>query len=87
MPPPTSDQIIVRMDAAGRMYINKDTFGAAEFPARLRQALVNRGSKMVFFAADGELTFDHVADFIDLCRDSGAENLGIVFDDLSGTGR
>lgn len=82
VPPPTDDQIIVRMDAAGRMYINKDSFGPAEFPARLSQALVNRGAKVVFFAADGELTFDRVADFMDLCRDSGAENLGIVFEEL-----
>jgi biopolymer transport protein ExbD len=82
VPPPSKDQIIVRMDAAGRMYINKDPLGAAEFPARLRQALVNRGAKVVFFAADGELPFGRVAEFMDLCRDSGAENLGIVFDDL-----
>ena len=38
---------------------------------------------MVFFAADGDLPFDKVADFMDLCRNNGAENLGIVFDDLA----
>ncbi len=36
----------------------------------------------MFFAADGELEYDKVADFMDECRDSGAENLGIVFDDM-----
>lgn len=80
--PPTDDQIIVRLDADGRMYINQEPLTGAEFPERLRRALVNRGPKIVFFAADGDLEFARVADFMDLCRDSGAENLGIVFDDL-----
>ena len=41
---------------------------------------------MVFFAADGNLPFDKVVDFMDLVRNSGAENLGIVFDDLKAGG-
>ena len=83
-PPPTSnDQIIVRMDASGNAFINK----SADPDERVRrQAQGQRSraaqSKVVFFAADGELPFDKVVDFMDLCRDSGAENLGIVFDDL-----
>ena len=85
-PPPTSnDQIIVRMDAAGNAFINKSMIPMNEFGGKLREALTGRQSKVVFFAADGELTFDKVVDFMDLCRDSGAENLGIVFDDLKGT--
>jgi hypothetical protein len=53
-----------------------------EFGPKLREAMTGRASKVVFFAADGELTFDKVAHFMDLCRDNGADNLGIVFDDL-----
>ena len=37
---------------------------------------------MVFFAADGELPYEKVVNFMDLVRNNGAENLGIVFDDL-----
>jgi biopolymer transport protein TolR len=86
-PPPTSnDQIIVRMDASGNAFINKSMIPMNEFGGKLKEALTGRASKVVFFAADGELTFDKVVDFMDLCRDSGAENLGIVFDDLKGPG-
>ena len=85
-PPPMEDQIIVRMDAQGQTYINKMMIPKAEFGAKLHEALTGRESKVVFFAADGELTFDKVADFMDLCRDNGAENLGIVFEDLRGGG-
>jgi biopolymer transport protein ExbD len=80
--PTMNDQIIVRMDADGRRYINKTVIPEAEFGARLREAMTNRASKVVFFAADGELPYDQVATFMDLCRDNGAQNLGIVFDDL-----
>ena len=38
--------------------------------------------KLAFFAADGELSYEKVVDFMDLCRNNGAQNLGIVFDDL-----
>ena len=84
-PVPSSDQVIVRMDREGSMYINKLQVTRDEFPARLRQAMTGRSKKLVFFAADGELTYDKVAEFMDLVRDNGAENLGIVFEDIGGT--
>jgi len=82
-PPPSDDQIILRMDEQGRIFINRETILPSEFPQRLEATLHNRESKMVFFAAAGELPFAKVAEFLDLCRNSGAKNLGIVFDELS----
>jgi biopolymer transport protein TolR len=81
-PPQSDDQVIVRMDAQGSMYINKTMYPENEFGPKLREAMTGRASKVVFFAADGELLFDKVAHFMDLCRNNGADNLGIVFDDL-----
>jgi biopolymer transport protein TolR len=80
--PDQSDQIIVRLDAQGNAYINKLQVDKNDFPGRLRQALTGRSQKVIFFAADGELPYDTVATFMDICRNNGAENLGIVFDDL-----
>jgi biopolymer transport protein TolR len=85
-PPPAEDQIIVRMDAAGSTYINKQLIPYGEFGGALKTALTGRAQKVVFFAADGELPFDKVVDFMDVVRNSGAENLGIVFDDLKSGG-
>jgi biopolymer transport protein TolR len=79
------DQIVVRMDRQGRMYINKEVLPPAQFATRLKTATTGREDKVVFFAADGELPYGQVADFLDLARDSGAKNLGIVFGDLSTT--
>ncbi|HXO19142.1 MAG TPA: biopolymer transporter ExbD [Thermoanaerobaculia bacterium] len=85
VPTPSQDQIIVRIDKDGRTYINKDAIAYNDFGGRLRQALTNRSSKVVFFAADGDLPYGKVADFMDLCRDNGAQNLGIVFEDMKVT--
>jgi biopolymer transport protein ExbD len=80
--PQDSNQVIVRLDAEGRPWINKQMISMTEFPGKLREVLTGRSSKVIFFAADGELEYDRVADFMDLCRDNGAQNLGIVFEDL-----
>jgi biopolymer transport protein TolR len=81
-PQPDADQIIVRLDDQGHAFINKTQVGANEFQAALSRVLTGRQSKVVFFAADGELSYDKVAAFMDMVRDAGAQNLGIVFDDL-----
>jgi len=82
VPPPTSDQVIVRMDLDGSTWINKVSIPRAEFGARLQDALRGRQTRVIFFAADGELPYDQVAEFMELCRHNGADNLGIVFEDM-----
>ena len=84
-PPQSDDQVIVRMDGQGGMFINKTTYPENEFGAKLREAMTGRASKVVFFAADGELPYEKVAHFMDECRNNGVDNLGIVFDDLRAT--
>lgn len=81
-PPDMSDQIVVRMDVNGAKYINKQQVPDAQFPAKLGEVLKGRQSKVVFFAADGELDYGKVAAFMDEVRDNGVQNLGIVFDDI-----
>src|SRR5215203_4357707 len=81
-PPDMSDQIVVRMDANGTKFINKQQISDTEFAARLGEAMKGRQSKVVFFAADGELDYGKVSAFMDEVRNNGVENLGIVFEDI-----
>lgn len=81
-PPQNSEQVIIRMDADGKTFINKLEVPRAQFAERLKTAMTGREKKLAFFAADGELIYDKVIEFMDLCRNNGAQNLGIVFDDL-----
>jgi biopolymer transport protein TolR len=82
VPPPPSDQIVVRLDAQGRTWINRQEIPRASFGTRLSELMEKRSSKVVFFAADGALPYSQVAEFLDLCRSHGAKELGMVFDDL-----
>ena len=54
-PPMQEDQIIVRMDAQGKTYINRAQIPLSDFAGKLRTAMTGRQSKVVFFDADGEL--------------------------------
>ena len=80
--PQNNEQIIIRMDAEGKTYINKEEVPRIRFAERLKTAMTGREKKLAFFAADGELSYDKVVEFMDLCRNNGAEKLGIVFEDL-----
>jgi len=84
--PPPPDQIIIRMDREGKIFINKENITAQDFPFRLSQTLNGKGSKMVFFAASGELQYDKVSEFLDVCHNNGATNLAIVLDDIDAEG-
>jgi biopolymer transport protein ExbD len=61
--PPSTDQIIVRLESDGRIFINKEEVTERDFPNRLREVLRNRESKVTFFAAAGELPYDRVMSF------------------------
>jgi biopolymer transport protein ExbD len=80
--PVASDQLILRIDAAGRIFINKEQVAENDFSRRFAEVIKNRESKIVFLAADGEVLYDKVADLIDRANDAGAKNIGIVFGDL-----
>ena len=85
VPPVNPDQMIVRMERDGRIYINKEAVSDADFSDRFRAVIKNREKKIVFFAADGELPYERVAKFMDCAATPARTNIGIVFDDLKAT--
>jgi len=85
-PPPTNlDQIVVRLTEDGGMFINKEQYTERDFLNKLEDVTRGRENKVVFFAADGGLSYDKVARFMDMCNDHGAKSLGIVLDDINPT--
>ena len=85
-PPISGDQVVIRLTADGGMFINKDQFTMREFPAKLAEVMRGRESKVTFFAADGDIQYEKVAAFMDLCNENGAKNLGIVLDEIAPAG-
>jgi biopolymer transport protein ExbD len=84
-PPPMTDQIVLRLTEDGYMFINREQLTERDFLTKLDEVTKGREAKVVFFAADGNVTYDRVARFMDMCNEHGAKNLGIVLDDLNPT--
>ena len=80
IPDPT--QIILRYDKDGNAFINKQRVPLAEFGAKLQQTLKGNTGKMVFFAGDPEAPYDETVEFLDAARAAGAENIGLIVEDI-----
>jgi biopolymer transport protein TolR len=80
-PSAVQDQIILRLASAERVLINKEDLTMAQFPARIREILRGNSSKMVFFAGGRDVDYDTTMRFLDLARQSGAKNIGIIVED------
>ena len=78
--PPSAiqDQIILRFMPEGRMFINKEELTPDQFPLKLREVLHGNQSKMVFFQGAPDNDYESTMKFLDLARNGGAKNIGII---------
>jgi biopolymer transport protein TolR len=77
-----SEQIVLRLTKDNRIMINKEDVSPEQFPARIREILKGNTSKMVFFAGAREIQYESAIKFLDMARESGAKNIGIIVEDI-----
>ena len=77
-PSAVQDQIILRFMSEQRMFINKDELTAEQFGAKLRDIMHGNPSKMVFFQGATDNDYESTMKFLDLARNAGAKNIGII---------
>ena len=82
-PSAVQDQIIIRLVAGNRVFINKDEMSMDQFPNRIREVLRGNTSKMVFFSGGRDVDYDAIIKFLDVARNSGARNICIIVEDPS----
>jgi biopolymer transport protein TolR len=83
-PPPVSqDQLIVSLTARREIYLNKERVEAGNLAIRLQELLKNRGNKIVFFSAEDGANYGDAMRVMDIVRNNGAKNIGIVMDWVS----
>ncbi|MGE5344583.1 MAG: ExbD/TolR family protein [Acidithiobacillales bacterium] len=83
-PPPVSqDQLIVSLTARREIYLNKERVEAGNLAIRLQELLKNRGNKIVFFSAEDGANYGDAMKVMDIVRNNGAKNIGIVMDWVS----
>jgi len=80
-PSAVQDQIVLRLAAGPRVLINKEEMTMEQFPNRIREILRGNSSKMVFFAGARDVDYETTMKFLDLARNSGARNIGIIVED------
>jgi biopolymer transport protein TolR len=84
-PSAVQDQIVIRLLAGNRVFINKEEMSMEQFPNRIREILRGNTSKMVFFSGGRDVDYESTMKFLDLARVSGARNIGIIVEDPGAT--
>ena len=80
-PSAVQDQIVLRLASGGRVLINKEEMSIEQFPNRIREVLRGNTAKMVFFSGARDVDYESTMKFLDLARQSGAKNIGIIVED------
>jgi biopolymer transport protein TolR len=75
-----ADQLVVSLMPNNKIYLNKQELTAQQLATQLADNLKNRSQKTVFFSADDTVTYEDVAKVMDLVRNAGATNIGIVLE-------
>jgi biopolymer transport protein ExbD/biopolymer transport protein TolR len=81
------DQLVVALDAQGKLSLNQEVIAEAEYVPRLKRVLAARppGDRLVFFTADDEASYALLVAALDGARIAGADTLGMMTDPLPGT--
>jgi biopolymer transport protein TolR len=74
------DQLVVSLMPNNKMYLNKQELTAQQLATQLADNLKNRSQKTVFFSADDSVPYEGVAKVMDIVRNAGATNIGIVLE-------
>lgn len=76
--PPGGAPIVVRLDAAGAVWLGNDPVAAEDLAARVAERLAHDRQKVVFFDVDDAANYGRAVKLMDLCKGAGARTLGIV---------
>ncbi len=79
-PQTTIDQVIVSLTPQNQIFLNKQQVTAPQLAQQLGDILKNRRDKTVFFSGDDASSYGEVIKVMDIVRNSGAKNLGIVLE-------
>ena len=73
-----SDQVVITVTAERAVFINQDPVNRDKFVDRLRESLAAAGRRYVYLRADRALNYGEVVRVIELIKESGVPNIGLV---------
>ncbi len=88
-PPPTKNQtpppertVVVQVQGIQNgpplLKINDESVSWGRLEPRLQQIFAPRVEKVAFVQADKEITFDHIANVIDMAHEAGVDHVGLM---------
>ena len=79
-PQSSIDQVIVSLTPQNQIYLNKQQVTIQQLNQQLGDILKNRRDKTVFFSGDDGSNYGDVIHTMDVVRNAGAKNIGIVLE-------
>jgi len=74
------DQLVVSLMPNNKIYLNKQELTIQQLATQLADNLKNRSQKTVFFSGEDSVPYEGVAKVMDVVRNAGATNIGIVLE-------
>jgi biopolymer transport protein ExbD/biopolymer transport protein TolR len=72
------DAVVVAVTRDGRIFLGQNQVSEADLPGKVRDALENKTSKMIFIRADSRAKYGTVTDAIDDVRAAGVDEVGLL---------
>lgn len=77
-PPVTTEQVVIRIEADGRIAINHEPVAPEALAEKVRTIYAARREKVMFFDVDDHANYGLVVSVMDTCRGAGVKVLGIM---------
>jgi biopolymer transport protein TolR len=78
-----SDAVVITLDAAGKIQINRDRVALADVETRLRGIFKTRNGRSILLKCDPSLSFSRVARVMDLAKSAGMDRVGLITDQVA----
>ena len=70
--------LVISVNEAGKIRINRDEITDEHFPERLTRILAARGERKIFFDAHDDVAFERAAVALDLAKEGGASTIAVM---------
>jgi biopolymer transport protein TolR len=78
--PDNESVVTVAVKRDRTLYLDMIPVAKSELQAKVREKFAGRAEKLLFLKADEELEYGAVLEVMDICRDGGAEEIGLITD-------
>ena len=76
--PPRSQQVIITLDAEGKVFLNKQPSSFEQLEGQLRDALSQSRDRIITIRADQQMTYQHFVRALEIAKRSGAKHVHIA---------